>query len=152
VASSVFVPQGVSSATFNVATNPVAAKTTATIGGTANNITKSSTLTLTPAAAVSPTSLKFGSLAVNSTSAAQNVTLSNKGAVAFAVNGITLTGTYASWFGQTNDCPASLPAGQSCTISVTFKPLGTGSKTAKLTVATGATATPLNVSLSGAGI
>jgi hypothetical protein len=152
VAASIVVPQGVASATFSVNTNQVGARTTATISGTANTITKSAILTITPAAVISPTSLKFASVPVNSASGAQNVTLSNKGTVDFAINGISLTGTYSSWFVQTNDCPASLPAGQSCTFAVTFQPRAAGSKTAKLTVTTSAATAPLNVSLSGTGI
>jgi len=152
VAASIFVPQGLQSATFDVTTSSVPAKTTATISGTANDVTKSKKLTVNVAAAASPTSLKFGSVAVGATSATQVVTLSNKGALALSVTGINLTGTNASWFAQTNNCPASLAAGQTCTISVTFKPLAASSKSAKLSIATSATSTPLSVSVSGTGI
>jgi hypothetical protein len=152
VAASIVVPQGVNNATFDVATNPVLAKTSATISGTANGIKKSKLLTVNVTAAVSPTSLKFGSVAVAQTSAPLNATLTNKGAVPFSVNSISLTGTAASWFAQTNNCPASLAAGASCTISVTFTPQAAASKSAKLTIATSATSTPLSVSLSGTGI
>jgi len=151
VAASIVVPQGLKSASFDVSTKPVQAKSYATIAGTANGITKSKKLTVNVAAAVSPTSLKFGSVAVGQTSAPLNATLVNKGAVPFSVNGISLTGTAASWFAQTNDCPATLAAGSSCTISVTFSPLAAASKSAKLSIATSATATPLSVSLSGTG-
>ena len=140
------------SATFDVVTNPVLAKTTATISGTANGITKSKVLTVTPAAVVAPTSLKFGSVTVGQTSAPLTATLTNKGAVPFTVNGISLTGTYASWFAQTNNCPANLAAGASCTVSVTFTPQAALSKSAKLSIATSATSMPLSVSLSGTGI
>jgi hypothetical protein len=152
VAASIVVPQGLQSATFNVTTNAVLAKTTASIAGTANGIKKSKTLNVTPAAVATPTSLKFGSVAVGATSATQNVTLTNKGAVSFSVTGISLTGTAANSFAQTSSCPATLGAGQSCTIDVTFKPLAAGSKAAKLTIATSATSTPLSVSVSGTGI
>ena len=59
VAASISVPQGIKSATFDVATNAVLSKTTATITGTANGITKSKVVTISPAATVSPASLKF---------------------------------------------------------------------------------------------
>jgi hypothetical protein len=149
LAASIVVPQGLKSAYFDVRTSSVQAKSYATITGTANGITKFKKLTVNVAAAVSPTSLKFGSVALGTTSAPLNVTLTNKGATAFSVNGISLTGTAASWFAQTNDCPASLAAGASCTMSVTFTPLAPASKSAKVSIAT---ATPLSVSLSGTGV
>jgi hypothetical protein len=152
VAASIVVPQSLSSVNFAVTTNAVQAKSYATISGVANGITKSKKLTVNVAAAVSPTSLRFGSVNVGATSEPQSATLTNRGAVAFSVNSISLTGTYASWFVQTNNCPASLPTGASCTIAVTFKPLAVASKSAKLTIATSATSTPLSVALSGTGI
>jgi hypothetical protein len=72
--------------------------------------------------------------------------------VPFAVTGFTLGGTGAKHFAQSNDCPASLDAGASCTIGVTFTPTTTGNKSAKLYVATGATGAPIGVSLYGTGV
>jgi hypothetical protein len=68
------------------------------------------------------------------------------------INGIAFSGSYAGWFSQTSNCPANLAAGASCTISVRFTPGAALSKSAKLQISTGATATPLNVSLSGTGV
>jgi hypothetical protein len=151
-AANISVPVGVQSESFDVVTNSVLAKTTATISATANGITKSKTLTVTPAASVSPTSLRFANVVINTTSGVLSTTLSNKGTVAYVIDGITLTGTSAKYFAQTNDCPASLAAGASCTIGVTFTPTVTGSKSATLRIATSATATPLGVSLKGTGV
>ncbi len=152
IAAGIVVPQGLQSANFDVTTNAVQAKSYATIVGTANDITKSKKLTVNVAAAVSPASLRFGSMPVGTTSAPLNATLSNSGATAVSINSIGLTGTAASWFAQTNNCPASLSSGASCTINVTFTPAAAASKSAKLSIATSATATPLSVSLSGTGI
>jgi hypothetical protein len=55
VAPSISVPQGIKSAAFDVATNAVVSRTTATITGTANGIAKSNVLTITPPAVISPT-------------------------------------------------------------------------------------------------
>jgi hypothetical protein len=88
---------------------------------------------------------------VGTTSGVRNAILTNNGSVAFPVNSISITGTYASWFAQTNNCPANLAAGASCTIGVRFAPLAAATKLAKLSIATGATSTPLSVSLSGTG-
>ena len=152
VAASIVVPQGLQSQPFTAATNTVLAKAYATISGTANGIKKSRKLTVTPAAVVTPTRLKFGTQAVGTTSAAMTATLKNDGAVPFSVNSIGLTGTYAYWYAQTNNCPASLGPGSSCTISVRFSPTLALTKSAKLEIATSATSTPLRVSLSGTGI
>ena len=151
VATTITVPQGLKSASFTVGTNKVLAKTSATISATANGITKSKTLSVTPAASVSPTSLKFGNVTVGTTSGTLTATLTNKGAVPFSV-GISVTGTYASRFPQSNNCPANLAPGNSCTIGVKFRPLAAASRSATLAIATSATATPLSVSLSGTGI
>lgn len=80
-----------------------------------------------------------------------NATLTNEGTAAFAITSITLTGNYAAWFAQDNDCVANLAPGESCTIGVTFTPAAAATRSAKLSIATSATATPLNVSLSGTG-
>jgi len=152
VAASIAVPQGLQSTSFDVTTNAVQAKSYATIAGTANGITKSKRLTVNVAAAVSPTRLGFGSVPVNTTSGVVNATLTNKGATAISVSSIGLTGTNAKYYAQTNNCPANLAAGASCTIGVTFKPTVTGSKSATLSIATSATSTPLKVTLSGTGL
>jgi hypothetical protein len=152
VAPSITVPKGSKSADFGVTTTAVLAKTSATISATSNGVTKSKLLTVTPAATVSPTTIKFGNQVVGTTSGVLNATLTNKGGAAFSVSSIGITGTYAAWFAQTNNCPSSLNAGASCTIGVTFKPLAVASRSAKVSIATSATATPLSVTVSGAGV
>jgi hypothetical protein len=54
-------------------------------------------------------------------------------------------------YSQTNDCGISLPASQSCTISVTFTPTTAGPSSGTLTVQDGALG-PQTVNLSGTGI
>jgi len=149
--AAIAIPVGSTSGPFLVSTTPVGAKSTVSISATANGITKSKTLTVNPAASISPTSLKFGIVRVGTTSGVLNATLANKGSAAFPVSSIGIMGTYASWFAQTNNCPSNLAAGASCTIGVRFSPLAAATKLAKLSVVTGATSTPLSVSLSGTG-
>jgi hypothetical protein len=55
VAPSISVPQGIKSAAFDVATNAVLSRTTATITGTAPGMAKSNVLTVTPPATASRT-------------------------------------------------------------------------------------------------
>jgi hypothetical protein len=71
--------------------------------------------------------LDFGSQAVNTTSAAQAVTLTNVGSGSLAVS-LSTTGD----FQQTNNCPANLGAGSSCTVNVTFTPSAIQTRTGTL--------------------
>ena len=95
----------------------------------------------------SPTSLTFGSTTVGATSAAQTVTVSNTGSAPATVSGVSVTGDFA----QTNTCGGSIAAGGSCSVSVTFKPTTTGSRTGSLSVSSNATNSPTTVALSGTG-
>jgi F5/8 type C domain len=89
----------------------------------------------------SPTSLTFASQALNTTSAAQAVTVRNTGTGAAAISGVSVTGDFA----QTSTCGTSLGAGASCTANVTFRPTASGTRTGTLTVGS------LQVALSGTG-
>jgi sugar lactone lactonase YvrE len=90
---------------------------------------------INPQASFSPTSLSFGTIK-HATSSSLSVTLSNPGATPlnFSGAGISITGTNASSFTQTNTCGSSLAAGAKCTITVKFTPATTGSFSANLTV------------------
>ncbi|MET9498908.1 choice-of-anchor D domain-containing protein [Streptomyces sp. NPDC006552] len=93
----------------------------------------------------SPGALDFGAVASGATSAPQTVTVSNPTGSAAAVSSIAASGDFA----QTNTCGSAIAAHGSCTVSVTFKPAATGSRSGTLTVnAGGVTDT---VALSGTG-
>jgi hypothetical protein len=149
--ASIEIPVGAQSGAFAVQTSPVLATVSPRIVGTAGGLTRSRTVRVLPAAALSPTALRFGSVAVGATSTL-TATLSNRGSAPFAVAGFSWSGSGAGAFSQTNDCPAQLPGNSSCTISVTFAPASAVSRTARLAVATSATATPLSLSVSGTGV
>lgn len=100
---------------------------------------------------LSPISLTFASQNVGLASASQTVTLSNKGTAPLSIASISLSGASPGDFGQTNACPTSLPVNASCSVSVTFKPTATGSRTASLSLADNATGSPQTVPLSGTG-
>jgi len=104
-----------------------------------------------PQVTLTPTSLTFASQPLGSTSPAQNINLTNSGEANLTVTGITLTGANMGDYGQTNNCPATLTSSFSCTISVTFKPLATGTRTASVSIADNAAGTPQTVSLTGTG-
>jgi len=107
-----------------------------------------------PGATVSPSSLSLGNQLIGTTSAAQTVTFTNNGTAALSITSIGITGTNTGDFGQTNTCPISpstLAAGSNCTISVTFKPSATGTRTASVNVSDNASGSPQSVALSGTG-
>ena len=82
-----------------------------------------------PVANLSPTDLTFANQSVNTTSLPQSVTLSNTGIGLLTVSDVITSGDFA----QTDNCGGSLPFGGSCTISVTFTPSVTGTRTGSLT-------------------
>jgi centrosomal CEP192-like protein/uncharacterized protein DUF5719 len=100
-----------------------------------------------PQVSLSPSSLSFGNQHVGTTSAAQNLTLTNSGNEALAISSITASGD----FGQTNTCGVSLAANSSCTISVSFTPTASGSRSGTVAVSDNAPGSPQTASLSGTG-
>ncbi len=107
-----------------------------------------------PTVALNPTSVDFGNQIVGAESAPQTVTLSNSGSASLTLSSITITGTNAADFAQTNTCLGGsnkLAAGSSCTISVTFTPGALGTRSASLTFTDNATDSPQSVALSGTG-
>jgi len=101
---------------------------------------------------LSPTAIDFGNQDVGTTSSPQNITLVNNQGVPLNISSIAPTGTNAGDFAQTNNCGSSVIAGGSCTISVTFSPTATGTRSANLTIADDAPGSPQSVSLTGTGV
>ena len=96
---------------------------------------------------LSPTSRTFANQLVNTTSAAQTLTLNNTGTAALSVTGIVAGGDYA----QANTCGSSVTAGGSCTISVTFTPTATGTRTGAITITDNASGGSQILNLTGTG-
>ena len=112
----------------------------------------SSTAASTPAspvAAFSPSSLSFGSVTAGVSTSLLPLTLSNTGNAALTITGVTIGGTNAAEFSETNTCGTTLAAGASCTISVSFAPQAVASYTATLTVSDNAAGSPQTVALAG---
>jgi hypothetical protein len=104
-------------------------------------------------AVLSPATLAFPSTTVGSTAKAIAATLSNPGTATLTGIAITLTGANPTDFAQSaTTCGATLNAGASCTISITFTPASAASFAATLSVADSASNTPQTASLTGAGV
>ncbi|MFL6121172.1 choice-of-anchor D domain-containing protein [Actinophytocola sp.] len=100
-----------------------------------------------PVLSPNPTSLSFPGTVVGATSAAQTVTVTNSGTTSASVSGVTASGDYS----QTNNC-GTLAVGASCTVTVTFRPTASGTRTGAVTVTSNANNSPTTISLSGSGI
>jgi hypothetical protein len=128
---------------------------TITITDNATNSPQTIPLTGTGIAAstvFSPSSVTFADQTVGTSSSPSAVTLTNSGTAALTVSTITITGTNAGDYSQTNTCPSSLAAGAFCTINATFTPAATGTRTADISVSDSASGTAQVVPLTGTGI
>lgn len=98
-----------------------------------------------------PSTFNFGNQPVATKSLPKKITLSNKGSVAVSITNISILGTNAGDFSQTNTCGTSVAAGASCFITVTFTPSATGKRTASVSVTDNGGGSPQKVSLAGTG-
>jgi len=100
----------------------------------------------------SPSRTNFAPLAVGTSSTPASTVLLNTGNASLNINGISITGTDASDFTQSNNCGSSLPPAGSCTVKITFTPTASGSRTASLAVSDTAPGSPQSASLVGTGL
>lgn len=99
---------------------------------------------------LSTSALSFAATAVGLAGATQDVILTNSGNVSTTISGIGVTSGVAD-FNQSNNC-ASLAAGASCRIAVSFVPSMFGVRVGNLSVYDSATGSLYSVALQGTGI
>lgn len=99
----------------------------------------------------SPGSLNFGTVLIGNSSSPMSTMLTNRQTTALTITAISLIGVNSADFSQTNNCPSLVSAGGSCTITVTFTPHATGTRSAKVKVTDSASNSPQSVSLTGTG-
>jgi hypothetical protein len=141
--SVVFTPtaSGNRSATLNITDNAGGSPQHASLAGTG----------IGPMATLNPTSLSFGNQSVGTTSGAKGIQLKNTGNSTLTISSIAISGTNATDFTQTNNCPGSLTPGAQCNINVNFSPTSIGTRTAALSVTDNASNSPQPASLTGTG-
>ena len=102
-----------------------------------------------PAAAMSAstTKLVFGNMQVGSSTATQNVTLTNKGNTVLNIASITTSADYP----MTTNCGGTLGSLATCTITVKFSPTYPGAINGTLTITGSVTGDYLNIPLTGTG-
>jgi trimeric autotransporter adhesin len=100
---------------------------------------------------VTPTKLTFPNTTVGDTSKAMTFSFENAGSVALPITSVGWTGT-EPYFSETNTCQPSVPATTTCTFSVTFTPLTTGTFTATLSIGNSDPTGPQQITVTGTGI
>jgi hypothetical protein len=133
---------GLKSATLSVMDNAAGSPQVISLTGSA---------TVPPSIQISPSSLNFPAQSVGIASAPQSVTVLNGSAASLSVSGVSVSGANASDFSETNNCPPSLRAAASCTLSVVFTPtpFSASTRTAAISVADNAPNSPQTIALTG---
>jgi hypothetical protein len=104
------------------------------IAGGQKTLSLSGTGTTQSAITIVPNGVDFGDLQVETTSAAQQVTISNTSAAAVALTSEKVTGPFAI---QTNTCASTLAANTGCTVAVVFQPTVVGPASGTLILISG---------------
>src|SRR5439155_85822 len=102
-----------------------------------------------PGVGLAPTSLDFGNQLLATTSAPMTVTLTNTGAAALTINSFAPSADFSATSTGASACPmspATLAAGGTCTINVTFTPTASGARTGTFSLADNAGRRPQNSS------
>ncbi|MGB9235601.1 MAG: choice-of-anchor tandem repeat GloVer-containing protein, partial [Terriglobales bacterium] len=102
-----------------------------------------------PRVTPSTTALSFGNEALNGTSAAKTVTVTNTGSATLDISSVTASAHFAI---SANTCGATLAVKKNCKVSVTFTPTAAGKLTGTLTFTDNAPNSPQAVALLGTGI
>jgi hypothetical protein len=96
----------------------------------------------------SASSLNFGLLEIGLSSPTQTVTVTNVSSHSVNFTSIASSGDYS----QTNTCPASMTAGSNCTITITFTPTASGTRTGAVTLKDNSPGSPTQtIALTGTG-
>ena len=142
--SIVFTPStpGVETATLQINSDAVGSPTSIALAGLGQNVVKVLSI---------PISLIFPAQTVGTTSSAQQIVVRNTGTATTTVSNVALAGANPSDFAISSQGCATLPAGSTCGISITFNPAATGSRTASVQITSDGVGSPQSVALSGTG-
>jgi alpha-tubulin suppressor-like RCC1 family protein len=127
---------GARTGTLSIASNAAGSPHTVLLAGTGTPIPA-------PRVYLSPIGLTF--VGLSTTSAAQNVTLTNSGTATLNISDIAISGDFA----KSTTCGATLAAGANCTISVTFTATTGGARTGALSISSNASGSPHTITLGG---
>ena len=110
-------------------------------------------LAAAPAVTFTPTSVTFGSQLVGTTSPPQSITVTNSGSALLFISSAVTRGTNALDFTEVNDgCSGlALAPGTSCSVSITFSPTATGTRSGTFIVTDNAADSPQTVPITATG-
>ena len=140
----IFQPTSVGAASGNISIVSNAPNSPTSVGLTGTGI--AATLTL----GINPTNLNFGNVTTGTSSASQNVTITNTGNSSVTISQITLSGSGYSMTG--GSAPVTLSPSQNLTLSVQFSPTNAGSVNGSISIVSNASGSPATVSLAGIGV
>lgn len=133
---------GARSATITIASNGVGSPQTISVSG-------NGTVIATPGQLSLASTVAFGAQAVGTTSAVNNMTVTNTGGAAVTISSITSSAP--SEFGVSSSGCTTVNAGAGCTITLTFTPAAVGARTATITVVSSGVGSPQTINVSGTG-
>jgi hypothetical protein len=100
-----------------------------------------------PFIALFPTMVSFAKQLVGTTSTAQTAVLYNPSSPPLKITSIVASGDFT----QTNTCGSDVPGGANCTVSITFAPTASGTRTGRLTITDNSPGSPQVIGLTGTG-
>jgi sugar lactone lactonase YvrE len=102
---------------------------------------------------LSPGSLNFGNVIVNTTSGVLGFQVLNNNPTALTISSIAVSGPNAAQFSETNTCTGvTLQSNNVCAILITFTPSAVGLETATVTVTDNASTPTTTLSIEGTGV
>jgi hypothetical protein len=110
-----------------------------------------SAMAIAPTLQISPTALNFAQQSVGTASPSQPITLSNSGTSPVTINGFSVNGANAGDFTENGNCSSVLGVRRNLSeITVIFKPIAAGNRSASISIADNAAGNPHSVALTGA--
>ncbi|MFL6414404.1 MAG: choice-of-anchor D domain-containing protein [Bryobacteraceae bacterium] len=91
----------------------------------------------------------FAATLIGHSAPSQSYAMTNISGSLMNISGVQISGTNRDDFTQTNDCPAQLQPGASCSIEVSFTPVGSGTRSAVVEVLGDGPESPRQIPVSG---
>lgn len=140
------VAAGTRTASLTVSHNATGGASTLALSGTGAAVPQ-------PTIALSPASVNFGAVLLNTASATQTITVSNTGQAPLSFTSIALGGANSGFITLGGSCSTTAPvaAGASCTLALQATPTAAGSFTANIVLASNASNGSAAIGISGSG-
>ena len=139
---------GIAVAYLPTSVGPQSGVLTVTDAPRTQTVALSGTGTPPPSAFAAPSTIDFGGYALNGTSPAQSVSVTNNGQTTLTGLTVTMSGSFVL---ATNTCGDTLAPGASCQLGIAFTPKQIGGTTGQVVVASPALPQSLTVNMTGKG-